>query len=169
MFTAFGTIATKLDSKNRLKIPARFKELLADYRKLYFYKGLDGVFYLDTKPKWEQIVQFIESKRNPFDPNYSIFATHFFNNACDLKVDDHDRVVLSARILELLKADKAGELIVQGVGESLTLWAKSEFDKHIKNTETTFEEAAKALFANGFVDTPAVDNNTSSEKNNETI
>ncbi len=154
MFTAFGTIETKMDSKNRLKIPTRFKELIADYRKLYFYKGLDGVFYLDTKPKWEKMVKFIESKKNPFDSNYSVFATHFFNNAVDLKIDDNDRVVLSARILELLKAEKGGELIVQGVGESLVLWAKPEFDKYIQNTEKSFEEAAKALFANGFIEEP---------------
>lgn len=156
MYTAFGTIETKLDSKNRLKIPARFKELIADYRKLYFYKGLDGVFYMDTKPKWEKIVNFIESKKNPFDPNYSVFATHFFNNAVDLKIDDNDRVVLSARILELLKGEKGGEFVVQGVGESLVLWAKPAYDKYIKSTEKSFEEAAKALFANGFVEEPAI-------------
>jgi len=125
--------------------------LIADYRKLYFYKGLDGIFYLDTKPRWEKIVTFIKSKENPFDQRYSTFATHFFNTACDLKIDDHGRVVLSQRIMELLQVDKDGELIVQGMGEGLALWSKVEFDKRIENSEKEFETAAKELFANGFL------------------
>lgn len=147
MLTAFGTISTKLDAKNRLKIPARFKELISEYRKLYFYKGLNGTYYLDVPPIWKQTIARIKSKANRFNPKFAVFEQHFFNSAFDLNVDDHGRVVLSQHIMDLLKLEPGGELLVQGVGDGLAIYAKTEFESILKNTEDTYESVAAELFA----------------------
>ena len=147
MLTAFGTISTKLDAKNRLKIPARFKDLISEYRKLYFYKGLNGTYYLDVPPVWKKTIARIKSKANRFNPKFAVFEQHFFNSAFDLNVDDHGRVVLSQHIMDLLKLQPGGDIVVQGVGDGLALYAKSEFDNILKTSEDTYESVAADLFA----------------------
>lgn len=147
MLTAFGTISTKLDAKNRLKIPARFKELISEYRKLYFYKGLNGTYYLDIPPVWKQTIARIKSKANRFNPKFAVFEQHFFNSAFDLNVDDHGRVVLSQHIMDLLKLSPGGELLVQGVGDGLAIYAKAEFENILKTSEGNYESVAAELFA----------------------
>lgn len=147
MLDAFGTISTKLDSKNRLKIPARFKELISEYRKLYFYKGLNGTYYLDVPPVWKKTIARIKSKANRFNPKFAVFEQHFFNAAFDLNIDDHGRVVLSQHIMDLLKLQPGGELVVQGVGDGLALYAKTEFENILRASENTYESVAAQLFA----------------------
>jgi len=150
MSSIYGTISVKLDSKNRLKIPARFADLVRPYREIYFHKGLDGVFYLLMKPEWENLIEDVKRIQHPFNKEFNTFADHFFNNSIDLSIDMHGRVTLPARVMELLGIEKEEEVIVQGRIDRLAISAKKAFDKRIKETEKDYEALAANLYDKGF-------------------
>jgi len=150
MSSIYGTISVKLDSKNRLKIPARFAELVSPYREVYFHKGLDGVFYLLMKPEWELLMEDVRDIQHPFNKQFNNFAEHFFNYAIDLNIDMHGRVTLPARVMELLGLSKDDEVMVQGRIDRLAISAKKAFEKRIKDTEADYEKTAAQLYDDGY-------------------
>lgn len=107
-----------LDAKNRLFIPAKYRELLGD--EFVIFKGPEKCLYVYDKETFEKISQqFINH------PNRKVQRT-FFSQVVDVAPDKQGRVTLSAD--QVLHAGLSKEAVVVGTGQRIEIWAAEEFE-----------------------------------------
>jgi len=141
-----GTIYTKLDAKNRLKIPARFGEFIRAYREIYFYRSIDGLCYLVTPLGWQSIVEELEMvKVSEFDHRASDIATYIHDSAMMLKVDSHGRITLPATVMETLAVSNEAELVIQARTDRLAIASKESYQAKIKEIQSNYKEIADEM------------------------
>ena len=106
-----------LDAKNRLFIPAKYRELLGE--EFIIFKGPEKCLYVYDKETFEKISQqFINT------PNRMIQRS-FFSQAVDVSPDKQGRVTLSADQVE--HAGLAKDAVIAGTGQRIEIWAAESF------------------------------------------
>lgn len=106
-----------LDAKNRLFIPAKFRELLGE--EFVIFKGPEKCLYVYDKETFEQVSrQFINH------PNRKVQRS-FFSQVADTALDKQGRVTLSADQLE--HANLVKDAVIIGAGQRIEIWAAEEF------------------------------------------
>lgn len=136
----FGTYEHSLDSKNRLLVPSKLKNLILN--KVYIMKGFDGCLSVYDESSFNSYVEKLQ--------NYS------FNQA---KQREFIRVILSS-VVEM-EADKVGRLsiptatmrkyniekdvVVVGVGDHVEIWNKTKWEEYIEASDANLEEIAEGI------------------------
>ena len=106
-----------LDAKNRLFIPAKYRELLGE--EFIIFKGPEKCLYVYDKETFEKISQqFIDT------PNRMIQRS-FFSQAVDVSPDKQGRVTLSADQVE--HAGLTRDAVIAGTGQRIEIWAAENF------------------------------------------
>lgn len=106
-----------LDAKNRLFIPAKYRELLGE--EFIIFKGPEKCLYVYDKETFEKISQqFINT------PNRMIQRS-FFSQAVDVSPDKQGRVTLSADQVE--HAGLTKDAVIAGTGQRIEIWAAESF------------------------------------------
>lgn len=106
-----------LDAKNRLFIPAKYRELLGE--EFIIFKGPEKCLYVYDKETFEKISQqFIDT------PNRMIQRS-FFSQAVDVSSDKQGRVTLSADQVE--HAGLTRDAVIAGTGQRIEIWAAENF------------------------------------------
>ncbi len=107
-----------LDAKNRIFIPAKYRELLGD--EFVIFKGPEKCLYVYDKETFEEVSQqFINH------PNRKIQRT-FFSQVVDVVPDKQGRVTLSPDQVE--HAGLVKDAVVAGTGRRIEIWAAENFD-----------------------------------------
>lgn len=107
-----------LDAKNRLFIPAKFREQLGE--EFVVFKGPEKCLYVYDKETFEQVSrQFVNH------PNRKVQRS-FFSQVADASLDKQGRITLSADQLE--HADLVKDVAIIGAGQRIEIWAAEEFD-----------------------------------------
>ncbi|MCH5191483.1 MAG: division/cell wall cluster transcriptional repressor MraZ [Oscillospiraceae bacterium] len=108
-----------LDAKNRLFIPAKYRELLGE--EFIIFKGPEKCLYVYDKETFEKISQqFINT------PNRMIQRS-FFSQAVDVSPDKQGRVTLSADQVE--HAGLTKDAVIAGTGQRIEIWAAESFQE----------------------------------------
>jgi len=114
-----GEFVQRLDAKNRVTLPARFRGDFA--RGVVVTKGLgDRCLYVWNPEGWER---FADAQLGRLDP---------FSRASEGELDRQGRVMLPAPLLEHAQLDK--DIVVVGVRDHLEIW-----DREAWKRESDFE------------------------------
>ena len=106
-----------LDAKNRLFIPAKFREMLGE--EFVLFSGPDKCLYIYDKERFEEVSQqFINH------PNRAAQRS-FFSNAAEFSTDKQGRVTLSAE--QLAHAGLNKDAVIVGAGKRIEIWAPENF------------------------------------------
>ncbi|MFI3229479.1 MAG: hypothetical protein R3Y23_04880 [Bacillota bacterium] len=120
----YGEHTNKLDDKNRMRIPAKFREELGSGYKIV--QGFDGCLFAMTKEEFDKFVQ-------PFSdiPLGDIVGqrkrTKLMSTVFVPEEDGQGRFVLPANNKKIAKINK--ELKYVGVGEMIQIWSAEEYDR----------------------------------------
>ncbi len=136
-----GKYQHSLDSKGRLTIPSRFRELLiADGA--YLTQGFDHNLMVLPAPAFQRIYERV-NKMSMTDANARLLKRHIFSAAEQAVVDKAGRILIPEHLRQAvgLKADA----IVVGAGEYFEIWAPESWTEQLSQLNDS--EANSQRFA----------------------
>ena len=126
-----------LDPKNRVIVPAKFREELKD--RFVLTAGLDGCLYLLTYEYWEKFAAQLAEL--PFTRQTRELQRFFTQNAAEAEIDKQGRIVIPANLKSLAGIDK--EVVFVGVIGKIELWAKEKLES--SQADDTMENIAERM------------------------
>ncbi len=129
-----GRETVKLDERGRLKIPAKFLEIIKEnWGDEIYITSLTGKYvWLFPVPVWEKAEDKL-MKYSPFNPEANKFLDRVGYWGKNDQVDAKGRILIPPALRESAMMD--GELIVLGKIDYLVVWNKELFEKEILSQE----------------------------------
>ena len=132
-----------LDDKNRLAIPAKFREAFA--AGIVVTRGLDGCLYAYTRADWQRLVDGRLAQLDMLSEAGRLIMRHFFAGATEAELDKQGRVGLPAALIQSAKLGK--EVTVAGVYDHLEIWDRQTWRDQLTKVEGSAEDVAERLAA----------------------
>jgi MraZ protein len=136
-----GAYDHTLDDKNRLTLPARFREAFQDG--VVVTRGLDGCLYAYRRPDWDRLVESRRAAMDPLSPEGRRIQRFFFSGAAEADLDKQGRVMIPVQLLEHAKLGR--EVVVAGVHDRLEIWDRAAWRKELAEVEGSAEDVAERL------------------------
>jgi MraZ protein len=138
-----GEYEHTIDDKNRLTLPAKFREDFADG--VVLTRGLDGCLFAYRRPDWERIVETRLTQIDQLSKEGRRLHRHFFSGAAEAELDKQGRVMVPAALIEHAKLGR--EVVVAGVHDRLEIWDRAAWRDELKQVEGSAEDVAERLAA----------------------
>ena len=136
-----GEFEHTIDEKNRLTLPAKFRQALSGG--LVITRGMDGCLYCYPQASWERLVEERLAGLDPLSREGRLMHRYFFAGASEAEPDKQGRVMLPA---SLAKSTGIGrEVVVAGVNDHLEIWDRASWYDHVKVFEGSAEDVAERL------------------------
>jgi len=111
-----------VDTKGRLIVPAKFREMLGDT--FVVTKGLDGCLFVYPNEEWTNIEnKFREIPLTTKDARK--FSRFFFAGAADCEVDKQGRILIPSVLREFAGLKK--EVVLVGVLNRIEIWSRERW------------------------------------------
>jgi len=121
----------KIDTKGRIIIPSRFKEILkADKTYGVMVTNKDNCLYAYTFGEWEKLEKKILSANSP---NINEFRRFFLGNSCDCICDKQDRIRIPQNLREYANLTK--DIVLVGNLDRFEIWDRENWDQVNKTVE----------------------------------
>ena len=133
-----GTVSHQLDGKNRIRIPAKFRSKLG--KECYFMARPDGCIGVYSKEALDSAIAKLNDITTG-NPEKLRAKRIVLSSIEEVKEDDHGRVMLSAFYRK--HAHIVKDVVTNGVGEFLEIWAKEVFDDY--RDKMSFDDACTTL------------------------
>ena len=130
-----------IDDKNRLTLPAKFRQAFADG--IVLTRGLDGCLYAFRRPDWDRLVESRLASLDPFSPEGRRIQRHFFSGAAEADLDRQGRVMVPRELIE--HAGLGREVVVAGVNDRLEIWDRAAWRKELAAVEGSAEDVAERV------------------------
>ncbi|MGI5838435.1 MAG: division/cell wall cluster transcriptional repressor MraZ [bacterium] len=135
-----GEYRHAIDNKNRLIIPAKFREDLGD--KFVMTKGLDNCLFLYPQAEWLNLEQKLKSL--PFTKaDARAFVRFFFSGATECELDKQGRVLIPNNLKDFGRIVK--DVVVIGVSGRVEIWSSEEWDNYSRKAENAYAEIAEKM------------------------
>ncbi len=117
-----GEFRHSLDAKNRLFIPAKFREELGE--EFYVTRKTETCLAVYPKEKW----QALSDKLNSFpDSQVAQIKRFIFSKSAALSPDANGRIVLPIDLLKHAQIEK--HAVINGVCDHAEIWSEALYDK----------------------------------------
>ncbi len=119
-----------LDAKGRIKLPARYRQLLPADKEPQFVLTIDTespCLLLYLLPEWESIEEKLQALPS-FNPVARRIQRLLIGHATDLESDNQGRILLPALLRDYARLEK--EIMVVGQGRKIELWAASAWNDY---------------------------------------
>ena len=136
-----GEYEHTIDDKNRLTLPARFRQAFADG--IVVTRGLDGCLYAYDRGAWERLVESTLVSIDQLSKEGRRLYRHFFSGAAEAELDRQGRVMIPAALLE--HAGLGREVVVAGVHDRLEIWDRNAWRRELAEVEGSAEHVAERL------------------------
>ena len=117
-----GEFNHTIDPKNRIIVPAKFREVLGDI--FVISAGLDGCLYLTTKEDWEAFATRLAEL--PFTAETRKLQRHFMRNSQECEPDKQGRILIPQNLKDLAGLEK--DVVMVGTGTKVEIWSKERLD-----------------------------------------
>jgi MraZ protein len=136
-----GEFEHTIDDKNRLTLPAKFRQALSGG--LVITRGMDGCLYCYPQTQWEQLVESRLAGLDPLSKEGRMMHRFFFAGASEAEPDKQGRVMLPATLAKNARIGR--EVVVAGVRDHLEIWDRAAWRDHVKELEGSAEDVAERL------------------------
>lgn len=116
MFT--GTYQNSIDSKNRMIIPAKYRDQLGG--KCMLTRGFDRCLYIYSMEDWDVLVEKIK-KLKQSDRDVRKFIREFFSNTEECHLDSQGRILIPQHLRDYAGISK--ELLTKGAMDKIEIWS----------------------------------------------
>ena len=143
-----GKYNNSIDSKNRLIVPARFREELRG--KGIIAKALDKCLTIYTMEEWKKFVDKLDELPTS-NPNSRRVRRHFHSSAAECDIDKQGRLTIPQELREYAGITK--DLITVGSNRTIEVWSKEYWDAELDPQTGELldaSEAAEGLEVYGF-------------------
>jgi len=140
----YGEYRHSLDAKDRVIIPAKFREIFKEnyVEKFFVTRGLDRCLFVFTEEEWKS--QEKKFRDVPFTRQESRkFNRLYFSGAVEVVCDKQGRILLPGYLKEY--GDIKADVVIIGVSDRIEIWAKEKWEEFFKGNMNSFEELAEQL------------------------
>ena len=133
-----GTYRNRIDDKNRMAVPAKFRDQLGG--RCMLTKVFDECLYIDTMQDFEEMASKIAALPQS-DADFREFIRDFFGNTEICEFDSQGRIKIPQNLRDYARISK--ELITTGAMDKIEIWsaeAKADFDMAKKMKDKTFTD-----------------------------
>jgi MraZ protein len=138
-----GEYEHTIDEKNRLTLPAKFRQRFGDGAVLT--RGMDGCLYAYTREDWGRLVDERLRELDTLSREARLMQRFFFSAAAEAELDKQGRIMLPSALIE--SANLQREVVVAGVYDHLEIWDRPAWREHLKEVEGSAESVAERLAA----------------------
>ena len=140
----YGEYEHALDNKDRVIIPAKFREIFKEnyVEKFYLTRGLDECLFVFTEETWK--VQEKKFRELPFTKGEARnFNRLFFSGACDVVCDKQGRILIPLYLKNYAAIKQ--DVVIIGVSDRIEIWSKEKWQQFYDNNKGNFEGLAEKL------------------------
>lgn len=134
-----GKYYHNLETKGRLSLPKKFRELATDW---VVTRGLDGCLFMFKQDKFEEKINQI-AKRTFTKKAHRDLVRLMTNEAQELKADKTGRVNLPNYLIEFANLSK--NIVVVGSLDYLEIWDQENYHSYIDQIEQSAEEISERI------------------------
>ena len=140
-----GEYEHTLDDKNRLTLPAKFRDAFAGG--VVVTRGMDGCLSVYTQDAWDRFVSVRLEELDPFSREARQMSRFLFAGAAEAEPDKQGRVMLPPALITHAKLTR--EVVVAGVRDHVEIWDRATWRTHLEDVEGSAELVAERLAAKG--------------------
>jgi MraZ protein len=133
-----------IDEKNRLTLPARFRQAFA--AGIVLTRGMDGCLYAYPRGHWERMADSIGSL-NDLSPEGRVMKRFFFSGAAVGEPDRQGRIAVPPPLAR--HAGLGRDVVVAGVYDHLEIWDRTSWEGQMRLVEGSVEDVARRLASTG--------------------
>ena len=111
-----GEYKHTLDAKNRLFIPAKYREMLGD--SFYITRKMEKCLAIYSEEEWTKLTEKLNTMP---DSSVGAIKQFLYSKTINVSPDSQGRVVLTPELLGYAQIDKNAVII--GVGDHLQIWS----------------------------------------------
>ena len=140
----YGEYSHRLDKKNRLIIPASFRDVITEkgIEGFYLNRGLDECLFMFPEGEWKtQEAKFREMSFTKREVRK--FSRMFFAGAVEVSPDKQWRILIPDYLKEYAKLKK--NIIIIGVSSRIEIWDKDKWEEFYRSSKENYEEIAERL------------------------
>jgi MraZ protein len=138
-----GEYEHTIDDKNRLTLPARFREAFSGG--LVVTRGMDRCLAVYTRAGWEQFVEVRLEGLDPFSREARQMSRFVFSGAAESEPDRQGRVMVPPALIKHARLGR--DVVVAGVRDHVEIWDRGVWRKHLEEVEGSAELVAERLAA----------------------
>jgi MraZ protein len=138
-----GEYEHTIDDKNRLTLPARFRQSFADG--VVVTRGMDGCLNAYARGDWEALVASRLAGLDPLSVEGRRMQRFFLSGASEAQPDKQGRVMIPAPLATHAKLGR--DVVVAGVGDHLEIWDRAAWRRELDEVEGSAEDVAERLAA----------------------
>lgn len=135
-----GEYRHSLDAKNRIIIPAKFREELGNT--FVVTKGLDGCLTIYTESEWEKIIEQLE-KLPTTKKEARQYVRYLTSKASECEIDGQGRIQLPQVLVN--SAEMKKKCVVVGTADHVEIWAEERWNAYEEEASESFESIAETL------------------------
>lgn len=111
-----GVFSHGIDPKNRVFIPAEFREDLGE--SFYIYKAPENCICLYNQERWNELTEKINGETNSVELRRK--KRQFFSRVASCKMDKQGRITIGVDFIEYASLEK--EVVIVGMGNCIEIW-----------------------------------------------
>ncbi|MEA3489143.1 MAG: division/cell wall cluster transcriptional repressor MraZ [Candidatus Omnitrophota bacterium] len=140
----YGEYLHKLDKKNRLIIPSKFRESVTEMciEKFYLTRGLDECIFMFSEGEWKtqesrfKAMSFTKEKARKFQ-------RQFFGGAFEVAPDKQWRILVPDILKEYAGLSKI--IMIVGVSSRIEIWDRDKWQEYSVSSKEEYGEIAEGL------------------------
>ena len=138
-----GTYEHTIDDKNRLTLPAKFRESFADG--VVVTRGLDRCLQAYRREDWVDSSSLDSPRWIRSARRRGSIQRFLFSGASEAELDKQGRVMIPAPLLE--HAQLGRDVVVAGMRDHLEIWDRDAWRRELAEVEGSAEDVAERLAA----------------------
>ena len=139
-----GEYKHSCDSKNRLRIPPKFKKEFTEG--MVLTKGNDGCLFVVPKKQFDVILEKVSSLPI-FDSTVQRPIRMLFSSAVEIEEDNQGRFLLPQSLKAFAGIEK--EVVFVGVGSRVELWSLEKWNEYCTQSNSNFDQVLNSLGEHG--------------------
>ena len=142
-----GRFEHTIDSKGRVSIPAKFRDLLAEkYDDRLIVTNFDRCLVAYPYEEWRSLEEKISSL-SMVKKEVKAFQRFFVSGAAECPIDKLGRILIPPTLRSYAQLEK--DVIFGGMLKNFEVWSKERFLEEIKSAEENFESMGETLASLG--------------------
>ena len=138
-----GRFEHTIDSKGRVSIPAKFRELLAEkYDERLILTNFDRCLVAYPFEEWRVVEEKVGSL-SMVKKEVRAFQRFFISGASECPIDKLGRILIPPTLRDY--AQLARNVVFNGMLKKFEIWSKDRWLEEIKRSEESFEGMSEAL------------------------
>ena len=136
-----GEYEHTIDDKNRLTLPAKFRQAFDEG--LVLTRGIERCLSAYPRDNWTETVESRLRELDPLSKEGRVMQRYFFSGASEAELDKQGRVMVPSPLGDYAGLGK--EAVVVGIRDHLEIWDRASWRAHLDEIEGSAEDVAERL------------------------